>query len=222
MKKWLLLETVTTPDGQELRLFEHDGDYAMRLRGVELMSTRQKASEQKLAEVGCIGLREKKEAQILIGGLGFGFTLRAVLSYVAKDANILVSELMPAVVQWNSNPAYPFGAQSMQDSRVEVRVQNVSEIIEKATSSFDAILLDVDNGPSALTHAANQNLYTLAGVKRLHKALRMGGRACIWSVGDDKAFSQLLLRTGFQVETVQTRTHDTSGGSRTIFIAGRC
>ncbi|MBY0371354.1 hypothetical protein K2X33_11750 [bacterium] len=218
MKKWNLLETATTPDGQELKLFEHDGDYSIRIRGIELMSTRQKASEEKLAELGCAGLREKKGARVLIGGLGFGFTLRAVLSRVAYDAKVVVAELMPAVVAWNRNATYPLAAGALRDPRVEVRVGDVGELIENVSDGFDCILLDVDNGPSALTLESNHKLYELAGLKLLHKALRADGCACIWSVDDSSSFSELLRRSGFQVQTVQARAHATSGGFRTIFV----
>lgn len=219
MKKWNLLDTAHTPDGEELKLFEQDGTYVIRLRGVDLMSTRQKASEEKLAEVGCVGLQTKQAASVLVGGLGFGFTLRAVLAHVAQDAKVTVAELIPAIVQWNKNSAYPLSADALQDPRVELLIQDVGKVLQISEKCFDAILLDVDNGPSALTMSDNRYLYGDAGVQRLRKALRAGGRACIWSIDDSPPFEKLLSKNGFSVECVRTRAHDTSGGMRTIFVA---
>lgn len=209
MKKWVLLDEAVTPDGQRLTLNERDGERSIRIGGAELMNTRERASEELLATITCSPLSQKPGARILIGGLGLGFTLRSVLSTVGKDAKVQVVELIPAIIKWNVLP---------EDKRLTVTQGDVIEIIGK-TCDQDVILLDIDNGPAALTTAGNGRMYGAVGLEKVHRALRAQGVLAVWSVDSDPAFTRRLERAGFKVEVKRTRAHNGSGGHRTIFLA---
>ena len=150
MEPWKLLDRTTTREGQIMTLHEHAGSYYIQLDGKTLMSTRQHTSEERLGELGCAHIKGKRGARVLIGGLGFGFTLRAVLSLLARDSAVVVAELMPRVVEWNRNPDYPLAADAIADPRVSIVERDAGEVIRAARGEFDSILLDVDNGPAAL------------------------------------------------------------------------
>ena len=219
MKRFERLDEATAPDGTVLTLYRHDREYMIRVGGVELMSTRQHHSEEQLAELVCARLRDTPGARALIGGLGFGFTLAAVLRSLRADACVVVVELIGAVIEWNRNPEYELAASALRDERVDLRHDDVSTVLEESAGTFDAIILDVDNGADALTTSGNAALYREDGIRAAAVALRPNGRLAYWSAGDDPAFERRLRRAGLEVETVRVRTRATSGGMHTILIA---
>jgi spermidine synthase len=221
LKKRTLIDQALAPDGTPISLFEHDGVYSIRAGAVELMSTRQHSSEEKLAQLACAHVRGIRGARVLVGGLGFGFTLRAALAAVGLDATVTVAEILPAVIGWNRNPAFPLAADALADGRVSVLQQDVGEVIRKARGSFDSIILDVDNGPAALSTTSNQRLYTEDGLRAIRAALRPGGCAAFWSAAPDRAFERLLGGAGFAVEVQRCRAHGNSGSRHTLFLGRR-
>jgi len=221
MKPTRLLDRSTTPDGTPITLHEHDGTISIRVGGVELMSTRQHHSEERLAELACGGLTERRRAAVLIGGLGLGFTLRETLRHVAEDATVVVAELVPAVIAWNRNPAYRLAADVIDDPRVEIVTGDVADVLAESRGRFDRIMLDVDNGPSGLTATANDALYVATGLGAARAALRPMGRLAVWSAGEDRRFVARMEAAGFAVEVVKARTHSTSGGWNSIFLGTR-
>lgn len=217
MKKWTRAAEALTPDGKKLSLMERDGQFTIRLGGVDLMGDREVESERELARVGCEG--RKSGAQILIGGLGLGFTLKAALEQLPPKALVIVAELLPAVVDWNRDERFPFAGRALSDPRVTLVVGDVSRQLEP--ERFDAILLDVDNGPSALTTESNASLYGDQGVLKMVKALRPGGRIVVWSINDDPAFTRRLARHGLKSRTVRVRAHAGSSATRTLFVGDK-
>ena len=218
MKKWTTLDQAPAPGGGTVSLHEHDGSYAIRVDGIPLMSTRQHASEQDLAHLACAHLRATPRARVLIGGLGFGFTLRAALEVLAGDAAVVVAEILGAVIAWNRDPALPLAAGCLSDPRVTLVERDVGEVIRQARGSFDAIILDVDNGPSALSAAGNRGLYDLAGLRHALAALRPPGCVAFWSAAPDPAFERLMTQAGFLVEQRRARSRAGSGRRHTIFL----
>ena len=219
MKKWITLDRVLTPDGKTVSLQEHDGSYSISVNGAELMSTRQHASEEKLAELACAHLKGQRRARVLIGGLGFGFTLKASLKALPAAASVVVAEILPAVIAWNRNPLYPLAAEALADRRVEVVQQDVAEVIRHDRNGFDSIMLDVDNGPAAVTADGNRRLYDDTGLRQARAALRPAGCIAFWSAAPDLPFEKLLRRAGFQVNVERCRARPTGGGWHTIFLA---
>ncbi len=205
MKKWNLIDTTLTPDGKIVSLHEHDGTRTIRVDGADLMSTRRHGSEEKLAELACANRRGVRGSRVLIGGLGFGFTLRAALDALPKDATIIVAEILTAVVAWNP---------PINDQRAVVRNQDVAEIIRDPGTGFDAIILDVDNGPAPLTTESNAHLYSYQGLQEARAALRPNGCLAIWSAKPDPKFAKLMTRAGFKVDIHRDRAH-------TIFLGRR-
>jgi len=218
MKKWTTVGHALTPDGKTISLHEHDGSYAIRVDGIPLMSTRQHASEETLAELACAHLRDVSRAHVLVGGLGFGFTLKAALAALPADASVTMAEILGAVIEWNRNPALPLAAEALADPRVTVLQQDAGEAIRKARASFDAIILDVDNGPAALSTGGNARLYDAAGLQKARAALRRGGCLAVWSVAPDPAFERLMAQAGFAVEVRRARSHGSSGRWHTLFL----
>jgi spermidine synthase len=218
MKPTRLLDRSTTPDGAPITLHEHDGAISIRVAGIELMSTRQHHSEERLAELACAGLGERRRATVLIGGLGLGFTLRETLRHVGADATVVVAELVPAVIAWNRNPVYRLAADVIDDPRVELVSGDVADVLAESRGRFDSIMLDVDNGASGLTAAANDALYVATGLGAARAALRPRGRLAVWSAGDDRRFMARMEEAGFDVEVVKARTHPTGGSWNSIFI----
>jgi spermidine synthase len=219
VKKWNNIDQARTPDGKTVSLHEHDGSYFIRVDGVSLMSTRQHASEERIAELACARLNGNSGARVLIGGLGFGFTLRAALRALAPDATVVVVEILGAVIEWNRNPEYPLAGDALADSRVTVLHRDVGEVIRAGRGGFDSIILDVDNGPDALSTSGNQQLYAGAGLKQVRAALRPEGCAAFWSAAPDPAFEKLLTGAGFDVEVHSCRSLGKSGRRYTIFLA---
>ena len=218
MKKFQRLDEATTPDGTVLSLFEHDGAYVIRVNGVELMSTRRHFSEDALADLVCAPLRGTPGAQVLIGGLGLGFTLKAALRALAPDAHIVVAELVGKVIEWNRNADYPLAADALQDARVELRQGDVVRILRERPGAFDAIMLDVDNGADALTTAGNAALYRSSGIHLAVGALRPGGRVAYWSATEDRNFETMLQHAGLAVDVKRVRAHATSGAWHTLYV----
>lgn len=221
MKPWITHGRARTPDGQDMVLAERDGMFLLRVNNVELMTTRQSESEIKLAELGCAALAQRADAKVLVGGLGFAFTLREVLQRIPSTGSVLVAELLPAIVEWNRNPAFPLGHRELADKRVRVETRDVALVIAANPATFDAILLDVDNGPAALTVERNEGLYHAKGLERIARALRPGGTLAVWSVDEAPLFVKTLQRAGFKTEVHASRAHKTSGGQRWIYLARR-
>ena len=219
MKPTLERGRATTPDGRHLTLHEHDGAFLIRVDGVELMSTRQHLSEERLAELACGLIRGKPAARVLIGGLGMGFTLRAALAALGPDARVTVAELVPAVIEWNRNPEFRLGADALADPRVEVLAADVATVLARRRG-WHAVLLDVDNGADGLTTPSNDRLYSPAGLAAAKAALVSGGCLAVWSAADDPAFVRRMERAGFMVTTERVATHS-GGGSRASIFLGR-
>lgn len=218
MKKWTLLEETTTPDGSKMSLLSHDEDYVMRVNDRELMSTRHYSSEEKLAQFACIPVSERAAPRVLIGGLGLGFTLRAALKFLPKQAQDVVAELLPEVVAWNKNPAYKLAAGALADPRTIVEIGDVAAIIARNSAGFDAIMLDVDNGTTTMCTEGNKSLYLRNGLTSVRNALRPGGLVVYWSAQEDPLFAKQLAKSGFKVEIKQARAHDTGGSFHTLLI----
>jgi hypothetical protein len=197
MKAWSTLERAVAPDGAELTLQQRGREFAIRAGGQVLMGSRSSGSERALAEATCPRLRP--DARVLIGGLGLGFTLRAALDCLGPAATVSVAELVPAVVGWNRGPLGPLADSPLADRRVTVFPGDVREAW-RAAAPLDAILLDVDNGPTALTRPANGALYSEAGLREARAALRPGGVLGVWSAGPAPAFLARLARCGFEAE----------------------
>jgi spermidine synthase len=218
LKRWTAIDKSTTPNGGIIQLDERDGVYYIRVNGKELMSTRKHSSEETLADLTCRPLLQMPNVKVLIGGLGFGFTLRAALAALGDDAQIVVAELIPAVVTWNRNPQYKLAFESLADKRVQVIEKDVQEVIRSSHAQFDVILLDVDNGPSALCAAGNQKLYFESGLHKIKTALRMDGCLGVWSATDDPAFLKRMRRAGFVADVKHVHAYGSSGQSHTLFI----
>ena len=218
MKPYEHLDDATAPDGTVLSLYRHDGAYLIRIGGVELMSTRRFHSEERLAELACAPCVAMEAPRILIGGLGFGFTLRAALRTLPPGARVVVAEVVERVIGWNRNPAYPLAAPSLADPRTEIRHVDVRTVLSACRGEFDAILLDVDNGPDALTTRGNASLYSAAGVALAVAALRPGGTLGYWSAHPAPAFERTLRGAGLRVETHRVPAHGKAGTLHSLFI----
>lgn len=219
MKPFKRLGETTAPDGTVLALFEHDGAYVIRVNGVELMSTRRHNSEDALAELVCAPLATVSGARVLVGGLGLGFTLKAALTHLAPDAQVVVAELLQTIIDWNANPEYALSHEAMADPRVIVKRDDVAQVLQRSSGAFDAIMLDVDNGAEPLTTKSNRKLYRSVGVHMAAAALRPGGQLAYWSSTPDEAFEGTLRHAGLSVTTHSVRAHTTSGAWHTIFVA---
>jgi spermidine synthase len=215
------LGEAAAPDGSVLALYRHDGDYVIRVDGQELMSTRRHHSEDVLAELVCAPLAEREGARVLIGGLGLGFTLRAALRWLADDARVVVAEIVEEVIRWNRNPDYALASDALRDPRVDLRHDDVANILRANGDGFDAIMLDVDNGADPLTTRGNAGLYRAQGIRRAAAALRPGGRLTYWSAEPDAAFEKALRAAGLTVEVVRTRAHPGLKIWHTIYVARR-
>jgi spermidine synthase len=218
MKKWLNLEETQTPDGSTLSLHQHDDTLVIRVNGRELMSTRHFASEEKLGEIACSPYKDKVGAKVLIGGLGLGFTLRAALANLHQSAQVIVAELMPEIVTWNKKPEYKLAAASLADPRTRVLMDDVGTVIGRSAKSFDAIMLDADNGTTAMSTQGNSALYESHGLYAIQAALKPGGIVVYWSAQEDPLFVKKMHKSGFKVEVQKVRSHHTSGGKHTLIL----
>jgi spermidine synthase len=221
VKKFEQLDEATAPDGTVLTLCRHDGAYYIRAHGVELMSTRRHHSEDRLAELVCAPLRQTPAPRVLIGGLGLGFTLRAALRTLGADAEVFVVELVEAVIRWNREPDYDLAAPALRDPRVTLRHEDVAHVLAASPGRFDGIMLDVDNGPDALTTGRNARLYRAAGIRSAAAALRPGGRLAYWSAAADPAFADALRRAGLRVELTNVAAYATARPRHVIYVAQR-
>jgi spermidine synthase len=206
-----LLGTAQVPGGAELRLYAHDRDFIIALDRNELMSTRMRGSEEALATMTLARLATEAPV-VLVGGYGMGFTLRAGLAAAGPSARFIVAELMPAIIAWARGPMAALTGSCLDDPRVTLRMGDVADAILPATATFDAILLDVDNGPDGLVRADNNRLYTAAGLAAARRALRKDGVLAIWSAFPDPAFTRRLTKAGFMVDEVEVRARAGASG----------
>jgi len=220
MKRATVLEQVKTPDGSTMALVERDGEYVIRVNGRELMSTRHSFSEEQLGVVACQGRAQLKGVRVLIGGLGLGFTLRAALASLARTARVVVAELVPEVVEWNRNPAYPLAAAALADPRTHVMIGDVAEILAGSQASFDAIMLDADNQTTSMNTAGNTSFYHPAGIAKVWGKLKPGGTVVYWSASEDPLLAKRLASAGFEVEVQRVRKHPSGGGGHHVLLAG--
>jgi spermidine synthase len=218
---WSLIDTAPVPGGGELRLMRRGAEFSIRLGHNELMNSRLRGSEEALATLACEKIRACARPRLLIGGLGMGFTLRAALAALGGEARVIVAELVPAVAAWARGPMAELFGDSLSDPRVRLREADVGELIRHERAAFDAILLDVDNGPEGLTRSANDSLYDLAGLSTAHAALRPGGVLAVWSSAPDAGFTRRLGKSGFEVDEVAVRASGTRGARHVIWIATR-
>ncbi|QKD01669.1 spermidine synthase [Mesorhizobium loti] len=220
MIPWVQLDSAKTPDGgQELRLKRRGAEFSIMLGTNELMNSRLSGSEQALAKLSCQKIADHRQPQILIGGLGMGFTLRAALAELGRDASIVIAELVPAVVAWARGPMAEVFGGCLDDPRVTIQETDVGQLIRSEPAAWDAILLDVDNGPEGIVHKGNDALYSLAGLVAARSALKPGGVLAVWSQGPDSGFVRRLKQAGFAVEEVNTRANGKRGARHVIWIA---
>jgi spermidine synthase len=220
VKPWTVLGRARTPDGTELTLVSHTTEYAMLADGQSLMSSRVHGSEDALAVLGCRRASTLPHPNVLVGGLGMGFTLRAALDVLPAAAHLLVVELVPAVVEWNRGPLGVLAKHPLDDRRVRVEIGDVAVALQSRPGYFDAVLLDVDNGPVALTTSTNAGLYDSPGLARVLASLRPGGVLALWSAGDDRGFERRLRAAGARVQRERVRGRSNNRGPRhTILIA---
>ena len=215
-----LLGETQTSDGADLKLARRGNEYIILANGKSLMSSRMHGSEEALAQFGCRKARTLERPSILVGGLGMGFTLRATLDLLPKDAEVVVAELVPAVVEWNREVLGSLAQHPLKDKRVRVEVQDVTIALRSARAQFDAVLLDVDNGPTAFTADSNAAVYDDRGLASARAALKSGGVLAIWSARDDRKFEQRLRYNGFKVEVEHVRGRLKKGGPRHVIFLG--
>jgi len=224
MTPWTLIDSAQVPgnDGGELRLYRRGGKFSIVLVGRgELMSSRVHGSEEALAVQTCARLADSRQARLLIGGLGMGFTLAAALQALGAEARVEVAELIPAVVAWNRDPLGPLAGQPLDDPRVTVREGDIARLLTAGPRVYDAILLDVDNGPEGLTRRQNDWLYGTDGLNAAYAALRPGGVLAVWSAGPAPEFMPRLRKVGFEVEETRVRAHGGKGARHLIWFARR-
>jgi len=222
VKPWELLGETLTPDGTLVSLARRDTALVIWVGGKILMSSRMHGSEEAMAEMALKPLRTVSGAAVLVGGLGMGYTLRATLDLLPADATVTVAELIPAVVEWNRGPLGPLAGHPLQDTRVRVETGDVIATLRTSAARFDAVLLDVDNGPDAFTESSNASLYNDRGIASIHTALKPGGVLAVWSAWEDRRFEQRLKWAGFKVNVQRVRARLKKGGPRhTIFLARR-
>jgi spermidine synthase len=214
-----LIGQTVTPDGTDMKLTRHGNEYIILANGKSLMSSRMHGSEEALATFACRRVRMLERPCVLVGGLGMGFTLRATLDLLPRDATVVVAELVPSVVDWNRGPLGPLAGHPLKDRRVRVHVGDVAVALSSDPDRFDAVLLDVDNGPAAFSSSDNARLYDDKGLGAVHKALKTGGVLAVWSAREDRKFEQRLRYGGFRVEVERVRARLKKGGPRhTIFL----
>ena len=222
MIPWERLDTAEVPGGGQLKLSRRDKEYSIMVGTIELMNSRLSGSEEALATLTQERIADRPEAHVLIGGLGMGFTLRAALAVAGPKVRLTVSELVPGIVAWARGPMAELFDGCLDDPRVSISQGDIGELIAAKKDVFDAILLDVDNGPEGLTRRENDRLYDAKGLARTYAALRPGGVLAVWSSGPDGSFTTRLQRTGFAVEEVKVRARQKKRGARhVIWLATR-
>ncbi|MCX2525392.1 spermidine synthase [Larsenimonas rhizosphaerae] len=222
MAKLSEIDTAAIPGGRgHLRLLQRDDEFSIRIAGKpgELMNTRLHGSEDALAELACARVAAHPAVRVLVGGLGMGFTLAAALKSLPAQAEVVVAELVPGVVEWNRGPLGAAAGYPINDPRCRIIVDDVVAVLEQHPGAFDAIMLDVDNGPEGLTRKDNDRLYNAKGLQTIQEALRPEGVVAVWSAGMDPAFSERLKRAGLCVEEHTVRAHRPGKGARhTIWL----
>ncbi len=218
MKPIETLGQAVLPDGTVLKLARRGEEYLITAGGPVLMSSRMHGSEEELAKVACERLRSASRPRVLIGGLGMGYTLRATLNLLPKDATVVVSELVKEVVEWNRGELSALAGHPLRDRRVEVEIRDVAESLRAHAGEFDAVLLDVDNGPAAFTDAKNAQLYDEHGVATIREALKEGGVLALWALREDEAFVRRMRRGGFAARMKRVRGHAGRGPRHVIFV----
>jgi spermidine synthase len=211
-----LIGIAQIPGGDELRLFRRGGDFMIVLERNELMSSRMSGSEEALATMTCERLGGRAAPHLLIGGYGMGFTLRAALGRLDRKARVTVVELVPEIIAWARGPMAALAAGCLDDPRVSLCEQDVARVIEGATATYDAILLDVDNGPDGLVRLANDRLYTPSGLASAKAALKPGGILAVWSAAPDPVFARRLAKAGFMVDEVVVKARSNGKGPRHV------
>jgi spermidine synthase len=220
MKRTLKIASALTPDGSEMVLYQHGRDFSIKVNGQDLMHSRQHESELDLARLGCAHLVDRKAPSVLVGGLGMGYTLRQVLDMLSLHAQVVVSELLGVVVEWNREFMGELNGRPLKDDRVVVRTGDIVDLISCSRNRFDAILLDIDNGPDALTDSGNGRLYGREGIRACFRALRNDGCLAVWSAGQNKKFERLLMTSGFNVRCFPVPGHKGSKAlSRFVWVA---
>lgn len=212
MIRWKLVDRAEVPGGGELRLKERGGEFTISLGTIPLMNSRGTGSEEALATLTCERIRNRRRPHVLIGGLGMGFTLRAALAVLGDDAKVTVAELVPEVVAWARGPLAGLYGGALDDARSNICVGDVGKLIRAGRSTYDAIVLDVDNGPEGLTREANDSLYNERGLRAVRAALKPAGLLSVWSSWPSKPFTQRLRAGGFDYNEVAIR----AGGSRSV------
>ena len=211
-----LIDTAAVPGGAPLRLVRHGRDHIIMLDRNELMNSRMSGSEEALATMTVDRLGSRPAPHLLIGGYGMGFTLRAALQALGSDARVTVAELVQQIIAWARGPMAELTAGCLDDHRVDVAMRDVAEVIGATRASYDAILLDVDNGPDGLVRDANDRLYSMRGLDAARSALKPGGILAVWSAGDDAAFTRRLKDSGFAVDQVAVRARQNGKGPRHV------
>lgn len=231
LKPWELLAEARTPDGTLMSLTRRDTELVIMAGGKILMSSRMHGSEEAMAAMACKrlglhslragGLPSLSGACVLVGGLGLGYTLRATLDLLPDSATVVVSELVPAIVEWHRGPLAVLAGHPIADRRVQIEIGNVIATLRSSPGRFDAILLDIDNGPEAFTESTNAGLYNDRGLATIERALRPGGVLAVWSAWEDRRFEQRLKYAGFKVEVERVRARLKKGGPRHTIFLGR-
>jgi spermidine synthase len=207
--------------GEEIRLYQHGEEFSLFVGNWELMNSRASSSEEELARLACEKIATKASPRVLIGGLGMGFTLRATLDLVSADAEVIVAELVPEVVEWNRTLLAPLAKSPLEDPRVTVVIGDVAQVLRESRSSFDAIITDIDNGPHSKTGPSEGWLYSQVGLRTLAKAIRKPGVATIWAAGPAKFFGKNLQSAGFECEEIRSRAKAGKGARFVIWVAER-
>ena len=216
MQPRTLIATAIIPGGNDLRLFQRGSDFMIVLDRNELMNSRMSGSEEALAVMTIDRLRNTASPHMLIGGYGMGFTLRAALAVLPPEARVTVSELVPEIIDWARGPMAELADGCLDDSRVTLVLDDVTAVIAAEASRYDAILLDVDNGPDGLSRVANDRIYSMAGLAKAKAALKPGGIVAIWSAAPDAVFARRLKDSGFAVEEVAVRARSNGKGPKHV------
>ncbi len=220
MNPWIHLDTAQIPGGGELKLMQRGQDYSIMSGGIELMNSRLYGSEVALCTLALPVIAATKAPRMLIGGLGMGFTLRAALAALPKDAKIVVAELVPEVIAWASGHLAPLYGDSLSDPRVRILRTDVADLLRNANPPYDAVLMDVDNGPDGLNRDANDSLYSVAGLAMTRRAVKHGGVLAVWSAGPDQPFAGRMRRAGFAVTEHRVGASPSGKGPRHIIWVG--
>jgi len=221
MKPWILLDSAPIPGGAVMHLHQHGRDFSIRVGRDELMNSHAHGSEDALASLAAARQGARSQRQVLVGGLGMGFTAAAALREAGSAGRVTVAELVPAVVAWNRGPLAHLAGRVLDDPRVDLHVGDVADLLRSRSDAFDLILLDVDNGPHGMTASANQWLYAAAGLARIRTALHPGGVLAVWSAVPDQEFTRRLGRAGLRPEVLRVPAHGDRGPRHVIWLAQR-